>query len=168
VTWLNTTPDLTANYASIYNWLVQQKRFEERTVPTVLANPAALPDSSRNNPILRGTVHQAIIKLIAEARETIFLDIFLLGGTWGTEIVRQLLLATQRGVEVVILHDTETPFAARREMEPLWLKLVEYAKREQKFTALRSQVHHRPRPFPLAYKASSLLFLIPLNKEMSL
>ena len=158
VTWIDSTSDVEENNTYIYEWLSSGKRFESQMPSEVLRQIELVPEMSVDNPILESSSARAIIEMIDNAEDTVFVDIFLFGGTFGTEIARRLALAAKRGVEVVVLHDTETVFAVGSEIEPLWEAVVEYGRDNDNFVALRSQVNDGPSAIPFGMQS----VLVPL------
>ena len=161
---VDTEEDLLETNGQIYQWLAQEKRFDAAATQQTLERPALLPSSSADNPILRGAIVRTITGMIRSAKETVFLDIFLVGGTLGVEIARELTLAADRGVEVIILHDTETVFAVRSESEPLWRDLRAHAQLHEKMVALRADIHQRPSAIPFGMQAVLTALLDPDKK----
>ena len=163
ISWIPTIedhrPDSTgkSKYDKIHNWLRQEPRFYPKKVMQQLSQPNSVPAASQNNPIFDTTYASALLSLIKTAKNTIFADIFLFGGSFGVEVSRQLLLATQRGVEVVILHDTESGFGVDRESEPVWNALVKLAEKNPKLVTLRTSNHHPNRPSAIPFGLEKII-----------
>lgn len=144
-------------------WLGARDRFDIARDPDPFRdlNGLYIPE----NPILRGALPQTVHRMIEEAKANIFLDMFLLGGTWGVEITRDLLRAAQRGVKVVVLHDTESVFAVGNEIIPLWGKILEISAREPNLTALAANLKTPGRVSSVPFGLQGLLTQLAKNKE---
>ena len=74
---------MNSNHYKIYRqWLGEQARF---AMDTALPTDRQLPDGAAN-PILDTAHAQTIKSLITNAESFIFVDIFLIGGSWGLDI----------------------------------------------------------------------------------
>ena len=114
-------------------------------IKKILANPSTTP-SYLPSVVLEGEIAKNVLTMIQEAQSHIFVDIFLLGGTWGIEIARQLALASQRGVEVLLLHDTVSYFTVKNEMANLWTALLEHSKTSSNFKVMPANISPPLRP----------------------
>lgn len=130
-------------------WLKRSPPFSASEAAQLFENSAAPNPAAAGLPVLESPIHKAIAGIIREAKETVFVDVFLLGGRWGVEIVRELLRAQQeRGVKVLVVRDVENPFFFRDEIDPLMDGMVAYGMKTPGFTAMRAQIHRRPSFLP--------------------
>ena len=138
------------NHQLTQTWLESLDPFDDKIFEEMVLTPERMHKGFDSSPIKDSEVHQALVQAIQEAKHTIFLDIFLFGGHWGTELSRQLILAARRGVQVIVMHDTENPFFFRSEIDPVWNGLVKYSQADEtgNLIALRPQIHRRPTGLP--------------------
>ena len=147
VTWIDQNTDVfgegdrddaatirSSTFFRTFKWLGESDRFNL----TASEDPFTAEEAAAGTPILTGILPQTVHSLIENARSTIFLDMFLFGGSWGLEVSRDLIRAAERGVHVVVLHDTESMFAVGNEIVPLWDKLIEHSKVDPNLTVLAS------------------------------
>ena len=143
----------TENHSAILRWLRETSEFALESIRAVFAAPEVTHSWEVNNPILEQPIASDLRETIRSAEDTLFVDIFLMGGTWGLDIAKELLLATERGVKVVVVRDTDNEFSSGFEMVPLWSALEEESYQNENLTVLRSDIHQRPSglPFGLDY-----------------
>ncbi|NRA65331.1 MAG: phosphatidylserine/phosphatidylglycerophosphate/cardiolipin synthase family protein [Pseudobacteriovorax sp.] len=144
---------LESNHFQIFrNWLGETDRFQDS-----LDLLAEIEGGRLGNPIL-DTAHALAIKsLIQGAKSSLFIDIFLFGGTWGVDIAGDVLDAAARGVEVVIIHDTESVFAVGNEVRPLWNELRQLAAVTPNLVALDSNITPPGRPSSVPFGIQGIL-----------
>ncbi|MDQ3231253.1 MAG: phosphatidylserine/phosphatidylglycerophosphate/cardiolipin synthase family protein, partial [Pseudobdellovibrionaceae bacterium] len=95
---------------------------------------------NQDNPILESAMARAVKDLIRDAQHNIVMDIFLLGGSWGADILHDLGAAADRGVEVVILHDNISKFSLGHEMDPLWQAAQQFSLKHPKFVVMDAHI----------------------------
>ena len=118
------------------------------------------------SPIFEAELPKKIDQMIKGAKKHIFVDIFLLGGTWGIEIARQLVLAAERGVQVLIIHDTVSYFTVKNEMANLWEAIKVLSKERPNFYALDANIRPPLRPSSLPVGLDKLSPLIDKFAEL--
>lgn len=179
VTWVDQTLDIFgpgeadteeairgSNFFKIFNWLGAKDRFDLSAQADPFADLDAVYATSQDNPILMTSTAQTITQLIQGAKANIFFDIFLLGGSWGVEISRELIKASRRGVKVILIRDEESVFAVGNEIRPLWSKLLEASQREPNFTALAAQIAAPQRVSSVPFGLESLGTRIASVREL--
>ena len=156
---------LSSNHFKIYkNWLGEQDRFSGDFAPGDFYSL----ESEVANPILATAHVVAIRRLIAEAKKSIFIDIFLFGGTMGQAIASDLLEAADRGVKVIVLHDTKSVFNVGNEIRPLWRQLVAVASHHPNLAALDSNLSPRGRPSSVPFGLERLIKTFAKNRHSDL
>lgn len=114
-------------------------------------------------PILQSPIHQAAVRLIQSAEQSVFVNFMLFGGYWGSEVVRQILLRMKEkpDLKVFFLADDVNRFDSADEVEPLWNALRELSKDQGAFRnmlVLPSLITQRPSALPCHLeKAKSLI-----------
>lgn len=168
VEWIDDTQDLFGPSAgndadtlelSTYNrifrdWLGKADRFTPDMAGKVFQNFDQPLAFNQNNPILETAMARTIKDMIQGAQHNIVMDIFLLGGTWGADILYDLGAAADRGVEVVLIHDNVSKFSVGNEMDPLWQAVLQFSLKHPKFVALDANIHtpQRVSSLPLGWK----------------
>ncbi len=69
-------------------------------------------------------------KALDEAKSTIFVDVFFLGGSLGASIARKLVQKAQDGVKVYIINDRRNSLGFAKEMDPVFFYLRGYSQSE--------------------------------------
>ncbi len=165
VEWIDDTQDLfgpgpgndaatleLSAYARVYNdWLGTADRFNAEYASQVFQKFDQPLPFNANNPILDTAIARTIKDLIKGAQHNIVMDIFLLGGSWGAEIMHDLGAAADRGVEVVLLHDNVSKFSVGNEMDPLWAAAKKFSLEHPNFVALDSNIHPPKRVSSVPY-----------------
>lgn len=144
-----------STFFKTFKWLGAADRFDLARGPDPFLVWEGFHDPE--NPILQGAIARTMHEMIAEAQESVFLDMFLLGGSWGVEITRDLIRAAQRGVKVVLIHDTESVFAVGNEITPLWDRLLELSAIEANFVALEANLDTPARVSSVPFGIQGLL-----------
>lgn len=137
----NTEESIEAStFARIHrDWLGGADRFS----PNFAAQALTQRDSftgNQGNPILETAFARSISELIRSAKHNILMDIFLVGGTWGTAIAQDLVAAADRGVQVVLIHDNVSKFTVANEMDPLWQELRKISLKHPRLTILDANI----------------------------
>ncbi len=154
VEWVDDTQDLfgpgasnsaealeQSNYARVFrDWLGTADRFTPAMAAEVFQNPSQPLSFNQGNPILETAMARTVKDLIRGAERNIVMNIFLLGGSWGAEIMHDLADAAERGVQVILLHDNVSKFAVANEMDPLWQAAIQFSLKHPRFTALESNI----------------------------
>jgi phosphatidylserine/phosphatidylglycerophosphate/cardiolipin synthase-like enzyme len=155
VEWIDDTQDLfgpgagndvdtleLSTYQRIFrDWLGKADRFKADMANRVFQNLDQPLSFNQDNPILDSAMARTIKDLIRSAQHNIVMDIFLLGGTWGADVLRDLADAADRGVEVVLIHDNVSKFSLAHEMDPLWQAAQQFSLKHPKFVALDAHIN---------------------------
>ncbi len=144
------------DFASAMNWVATKPVFDPQQIKDLFRGgefaqggaEAGVPNhqtaSQLQCPATLSPNHRAMIKLIRSARKSIFFNAIIFGGSWGSELLREMLLRNQRdGVEIVILRDTENSFAFASELVPVWTALQEFGFKTDGVTVVRSNIRSR-------------------------
>ena len=81
------------------------------------------------NPVFQSPVHKGMVRVIKGAKEKLYINVMLFGGSWGLELVRQGLLRgiaaekEGRDFQFILMHDMDNVFVFKPEMEPMWEEL---------------------------------------------
>jgi phosphatidylserine/phosphatidylglycerophosphate/cardiolipin synthase-like enzyme len=154
VEWIDDTQDLfgpsagndadtleLSTYSRIFHdWLGQADRFTADMASKVFQNFDQPLAFNQGNPILETAIARTIKDMIRSAQHNIVMDIFLLGGSWGADIMHELGAAADRGVEVVLIHDNVSKFSVANEMDPLWQAAQKFSMKHPKFVALDANI----------------------------
>ncbi|WP_141732934.1 phospholipase D-like domain-containing protein [Oligoflexus tunisiensis] len=154
VEWINDTQDLfgpgagndadtlaLSTYHRIYrDWLGKADRFTPDMAGKVFQNFDQPLPFNQDNPILESAMASTLKDLIRGAQHNIVMDIFMLGGSWGADILHDLGAAADRGVEVVLLHDNVSKFSVGNEMDPLWQAAKQFSLKHPRFVALDANI----------------------------
>ena len=132
--------------------------FQSESIQRVIENPGAKHPWQIENPILEQPIAGSLRETIRSADETLFVDIFLMGGTWGLDIAAELLLAAERGVKVTLVRDTDNRFSSGFEMDPLWEAVERHSHDNPNLTVMRSQIKKRPSGLPFGLENITRLF----------
>ncbi len=130
-----------------------------------------MSESDTGNPIFKDPIFAQIRDLISESKESIFVDIFLFGGTMGMTLAKylvdQTLIKKQQNpkFKTLLLHDYATNYNMKDEMMPIFEYLKgridsEKAVRDS-FILLQANIHRHPPGIPLG-----LTNLIPKTPEV--
>lgn len=167
ITLVHHPENITDNHKASIAWLSSQPEFTLQEARRTLSNPGQPASVFSASPIADHKVHKQLVEMIDNAKETIFFDMFLLGGYWGADVARHLVLAAERGVDVLVLRDTENPFGFAAEILPLWQALKEYKSTSDKgsFVVLRSEIHKRPSGLPFGAGRFLKPFLVNVNDK---
>jgi len=122
------------------DWLGGADRFNADMAAKVFQNFDQPLAFNQNNPILDSAMARTIKDLIQGAQHNIVFDIFLLGGTWGADILYDLGAAADRGVEVVLIHDNVSKFSVGNEMDALWQAAQQFSLKHPKFVAMDANI----------------------------
>lgn len=109
------------------------------------ANAAASVAQSRGVQVSLGASKQAletasirrVLELIRGAEKSIIIDSIVFGGAAATEVLKELMLATGRGVSVIFLHDAKAalPLPAKS----IWATVVKQSASNPRFLALATE-----------------------------
>ncbi|HET9236815.1 MAG TPA: hypothetical protein VFO10_06170, partial [Oligoflexus sp.] len=152
VEWIDDTQDLfgpgagndvetlaLATYQRIYqDWLGKADRLTPDMASRVfqkLDQPLTPPEE---NPILDSARSRAVKGLIQNAEHNIIMDMQMLGGSWGADILHDLAAVAERGVEVVLLHDGDVPSSLRSEVDPLRQAAQQFSLKHPRFVVLEA------------------------------
>ena len=160
--------DINETHAGIISWLKQTEYFTAENIDALIANPGVQHPWEVNNPVISQPIATDLRETIRGAKETLFVDIFLMGGTWGMDIAKELLLASERGVKVVLVRDTDNKFSSGFEMEPLWDALEAHSYDNPNLTVMRSQINKRPSGLPFGLDNITKLFAQFFDLPLSL
>ncbi len=157
-----------STYHRVYrDWLGKSDRFTADMSSKVFQNFDQPLAFNQDNPILETAIARTIKDMIQSAQHNIVMDIFLLGGTWGADIMYDLGAAADRGVEVVLIHDNVSKFSVANEMDPLWQAAQQFSLKHPKFVALDANIRTPQRvsslPFGLDKVTTAARDLIALN-----
>jgi phosphatidylserine/phosphatidylglycerophosphate/cardiolipin synthase-like enzyme len=131
-------------FAKAIKQVAEDAPFDPSRLATLFSNPQTPDAGMAQHPALSSPHHQAMIKLIRDAKSSIFFNAIIFGGRWGSELVREMLLkANEDQVEVVILRDTRNSFAFASELVPLWESLVAVAREDPRVTVLQADIQTR-------------------------
>ena len=161
---------LNSSFFKIFNdWLGEEDRFDPSYFPRALDVHTPFQENF-NNSILASAIAQELKTLISQAKQSIFVDIFLFGGSWGIDLARDLIKAADRGVEVVIVHDNVSVFAVGNEIRPLWDSLKEVARQHPKMVVLDANISppNRVSSIPFGLERVSRLLANVVDATISL
>ncbi|MBT3979765.1 MAG: phosphatidylserine/phosphatidylglycerophosphate/cardiolipin synthase family protein [Bacteriovoracaceae bacterium] len=96
----------------------------------------------------KDSIFAQMIKAMKEAKHTIFVDIFFMGGTMGTSVAKILEEKAKEGVKVLLLKDNTNYFAHFKEMRPIFEYLASVAKTNSNLTVGSSYVMASPTGLP--------------------
>jgi phosphatidylserine/phosphatidylglycerophosphate/cardiolipin synthase-like enzyme len=121
-------------YDDAFNTIAGHDYYEPGTAATLVAH--ALSGADEPHPLLQGhpalgsPLHKGMVEVIQSAHKTLFLDIMLFGGAWGTEIVREMMKQRKNnpGLEILFLRDNVNVFGFSSELDPLWDALRQFDK----------------------------------------
>lgn len=168
VSVISHSADLQADNSEMINWLKETDYFTPEAIAQVIANPEATHAWEANNPILNQPIAESLRDTIRSAEETLYIDIFLMGGTWGLDIAKELLLASERGVKAVLVRDTENRFSSGFEMDPLWDALEKHSHQNDNLTVMRAQIKNRPSGLPFGLDQITSIFDDLIDAPLSL
>ncbi len=168
VTYYSHHADPSADNAEMIDWLKDTEFFTPSSISKVIENPGAEHPWKVNNPILEQPIAGSLRDTIRSAEETLYVDIFLMGGTWGLDIASELLLAAERGVKVVLVRDTDNRFSSGFEMDPLWEALEKHSHSNPNLTVMRAQIKERPSGLPFGLENITRLFQGAVDAPLSL
>jgi phosphatidylserine/phosphatidylglycerophosphate/cardiolipin synthase-like enzyme len=134
------TLELSTYSRIVRDWLGKADRFTPEMASKVFQNFDQPLSFNQDNPILESAMARAIKDMIQSAQHNIMMDIFLLGGTWGSDVLYELGAAADRGVEVVLIHDNVSKFSLANEMDPLWQAAQKFSLKHPKFVALDAHI----------------------------
>ena len=160
--------DINETHAGIIRWLKETEYFTAENIDALIANPGVEHPWEIDNPVISQPIATDLRETIRGAKETLFVDIFLMGGTWGMDIAKELLLASERGVKVVLVRDTDNKFSSGFEMEPLWDALEAHSYDNPNLTVMRSQINQRPSGLPFGLDNITKLFADFFDLPLSL
>lgn len=160
--------NLQEDNAEMIHWLKDTDYFTQEAIAKVMATPESDHAWEINNPILNQPIAESLRDTIRSAEETLYIDIFLMGGTWGLDIAKELLLASERGVKVVLIRDTDNSFSSGFEMDPLWDALEEHSHQNDNLTVMRSQIKNRPSGLPFGLDHITRIFDDLIDAPLSL
>lgn len=148
----------------IFNWLLSAPTFDQTMADNFFKNRKGKFAWQVNNPILARPMAMEIKRVLDEAKELIFFDEFLLGGTWGLDVSGALLDAAERGVKVIVLKDIDNSVGVAHEVQPIWANLIDYSKRNENLIALAAGSSEHPSAFPFGINN----IVEPLDKILNL
>lgn len=160
--------DLQEDNSEMINWLKDTDYFTADAIAKVIATPESDHAWEVNNPILNQPIAESLRDTIRSAQQTLYIDIFLMGGTWGLDIAKELLLASERGVQVVLVRDTDNRFSSGFEMDPLWDALEAHSHQNENLTVMRAQIKNRPSGLPFGLDQITRLFDNVVDAPLSL
>ena len=156
----------------IMNYLTTSNRVSPQIASDVLTHSKKHLIDPEGNPILERPIAKAIREVIQGAKRTLFLDAFLLGGTWGMDIAFHLFEAAKQGKKVLIVRDTANSFGLDAIIDPVWNELLKWNDVSPNFAALQSDIFSsKPSGLPFGLEAitrfipSKKLPLSPLGKS---
>lgn len=130
-----------------------------------------LSQEDLGNPIFKDPIFAQIRDLIGEARESIFIDIFLFGGTMGMTLAKylvdQTVLKQQQNpkFKTLLLHDYATNYNMKEEMMPIFEYIKSRIENEKavrdSFILLQANIQRHPPGIPLG-----ITNLIPKTPEV--
>lgn len=144
-------------------WLGAEDRFE-------FEDRSIVSQQRSNNPIMETKFAAKLRSMIQDAQHFIFLDIFLIGGSWGVEIYKDLIEANRRGVQVLVIHDNRSVFAVGNEISELWELFKSEASITNGLVALDANIslEQSPSAIPFGLEKISQLFEGRVNSGISL
>jgi hypothetical protein len=101
-----------------------------KMIQDVFQNPGIPPSESAGHPVFQAPLHKALMQVIGQAKERIFLNVMLFGGAWGVELIRQALLRVEeakkqgKDFQIIILRDTLNQFNFGPESDEIWKFIV--------------------------------------------
>lgn len=130
-----------------------------------------MTDDDEGNPIFKDPIFSQIRDLITEAKESIFIDIFLFGGTMGMTLAKylvdQTLIKHQKNpkFKTLLLHDYATNYNMKEEMMPIFEYIKTRIENESSvrdsFILLQANIQRHPPGIPLG-----ITNLIPKTSEV--
>lgn len=127
-----------------------------------------MPDNNGGHPSFNEPIFKALKEMVKKSKDSIFVDIFLFGGTIGATLAEYMLdqtlekLKKNPNFKLVILHDYATHYGLKDEMLPIFKYLEKRRKENQKlensFFLLQSNIQRHPPGIPFAISN-----LIPRN-----
>jgi hypothetical protein len=137
------------NHKSAIAEIVKTDTFAPEDFDEIIRNSSQPLGKTRNRAFISSPIHQATVKVIRSAKESIFLDAILFGGSWGNEILREIIQAKRtKGIKVFVLRDIENVFAFDKQLTPLWNSLTKWANSEKDAVAIRADIYKRPSALP--------------------
>jgi len=119
-----------------------------------------VPGKSGGHPSLNEPIFKKIISMIDSSKESIFMDIFLMGGTIGATIAEHLIettkerLKTNPNFKVYILHDFGTHFDLADEITPVFNYIEKQRQSNKKLASslflLQANTQRHPEGIPFA------------------
>jgi phosphatidylserine/phosphatidylglycerophosphate/cardiolipin synthase-like enzyme len=161
------TLELSTYHRIFRDWLGKTDRFSADMAGKVFQNLDQPLPFNQDNPILDSAMARTIKDLIRGAQHNIVMDIFLLGGTWGADVLRDLADAADRGVEVVLIHDNVSKFAVAHEMDPLWQAAQQFSLKHPKFVALDAHIHPPQRVAPVSSEVEGIRPVLANHLDLS-
>lgn len=152
VEWIDDTQDLfgpgagndaetleLATYQRIYrDWLGKADRWTPDMVSKVFQKLDQPLSFQEGNPILDSAMARAVKDLIQNAEHNIVMDAHLLGGGWGADILHDMAAAAERGVEVILIHDSSAKAAMANETTALWQAAQQFSLKYPRFVVLEA------------------------------
>lgn len=134
------------DYEKAFEAIAKKNYFEPDLAKTLVAHALSGADNTHptlaDHPALNSPLHKGLLDVIHGAKKTLFLDIMLFGGAWGTEIVREMMKVRKNnpGLEIVFLRDNVNVFGFSTELDPLWNALVEFDEKNSDLKGLGAVV----------------------------
>ncbi len=116
------------------------------------------------NASLENNIFLELAKAINEAKESIFMDIFFLGGTTGASLAKRIVerLESTPGLKALILRDNLNHYGHKAEMRPVYNFLLAYSiLRPEKLVIASAYIHEHPKALPkITWSAVNKKFLV--------
>jgi phosphatidylserine/phosphatidylglycerophosphate/cardiolipin synthase-like enzyme len=119
-----------------------------------------VPGDDGGHPSLNEPIFKKIVTMIDEAQESIFMDLFIIGGTLGATIAEHIVetakkkLASNPKFKVFILHDFGTHFELSNEIMPIFQYIEKKRKEDKKLqnaiVLLQANTQRHPEGVPFA------------------
>ncbi|MBK22468.1 MAG: hypothetical protein CME70_00570 [Halobacteriovorax sp.] len=121
-----------------------------------------------NHPVFKDQIFKRMVEMVKRSRESIFIDIFLFGGTMGGAFAKFAIdeaLKKEDGFKLLFLHDYATNYNMKEEMMPIFdyiKKRIELEpKVKEKVYLLQANIQRHPPGIPF-----NLTGLVPKTEEV--
>ena len=154
------TSTVQKNYANVTVEAFKQKMISKSAALTDFFTTAegfpATPREHKNWNLVKSNgkknIYGAVFSAIENAKESVFIDVFFLGGSIGTSLAKHLIEQVQKkpSLKVFILNDRANPLSYDKEMAPVYNYLRAYAEKfpEDRLIIMTPRIDLKRTAFP--------------------